>query len=71
MTRAEQDLASLTERERLILRLIASGRTTKEIAEQLSISYQTVATHRKHICYKLQVHSTAALVALATRTFTT
>jgi len=55
----------LTRREREILKLIAEGYTNKEIADSLYISVHTVETHRHHIMEKLNVHSTAGLIALA------
>jgi DNA-binding NarL/FixJ family response regulator len=58
----------LTEREREILTLIASGLTNKKIADQLSISIKTVETHRTRILQKLDIHSTADLVKYAIRT---
>jgi DNA-binding NarL/FixJ family response regulator len=58
----------LTEREREILALIASGLTNKKIANQLSISIKTVETHRTRILQKLDVHSTADLVKYAIKT---
>jgi len=56
---------ALTARERDTLDLIASGRTNKEISASLSISENTVREHRKHICAKLSLHSSAELVACA------
>lgn len=58
----------LTEREREILVLIASGLTNKKIADQLSISIKTVETHRTRILQKLDMHSTADLVKYAFKT---
>ena len=58
----------LTEREREILALIASGLTNKKIADQLSISIKTVETHRTRILQKLDMHSTADLVKYAFKT---
>jgi DNA-binding NarL/FixJ family response regulator len=55
----------LTRREREILNLIAEGYTNKEISDSLCLSVHTVETHRHHIMEKLNVHSTAALIALA------
>jgi DNA-binding CsgD family transcriptional regulator len=52
-----------------VLELIGLGYTTKEVASELGISPQTVANHRKHLCKKLQLHSTASLVAFAARVF--
>lgn len=57
--------APLTFREADVLRLIGQGMTTKEIAALLSISAHTVGNHRKHICRKLNVHSTAEIAAYA------
>jgi DNA-binding NarL/FixJ family response regulator len=56
---------TLTKREREILKLIGEGYKNKEIAGQLYISVNTVEKHRSNIMEKLNIHSTAALVALA------
>ncbi|SPF53599.1 hypothetical protein SBA4_5720008 [Candidatus Sulfopaludibacter sp. SbA4] len=45
--------------------LIGRGKTTKDIANLLALSVGTVGTHRKSICRKLRVHSTAELVERA------
>jgi DNA-binding CsgD family transcriptional regulator len=58
----------LSQRETEILRMIASGLTNKQIAEQLFISKKTVATHRARIMNKLDVHKTSALVKFAVKT---
>ena len=58
----------LTPKEEEVLMLIGHGKTSKEVAEELRLSVQTVANHRKSICAKLQLHSTAALVSFAART---
>ncbi len=47
----------LTAREEEILKLLAQGHLTKEIADQLSISLETVKSHLKHIYGKLHVRS--------------
>lgn len=52
----------LTNREYQILTLLACGRTSKEIATRLNISLATVGSHRRSLCRKLNVHSTAELV---------
>ena len=57
----------LSAREREVLQLIAEGRSSKEVAEVLSISPATVETHRTHILQKLDVHNTAELVLYAVR----
>ena len=55
----------LSSREREILTLIAAGKTSKEIAVALQVSAATIASHRKNICRKLGIHSTAALIQYA------
>ncbi|MDR7422269.1 MAG: response regulator transcription factor [Armatimonadota bacterium] len=57
----------LTERERQVVRLIANGKTNREIAEALHISVKTVETHRTHIMEKLDLHDRAHLVRYAVR----
>ncbi len=63
----EDSVAQLTDREREVLQLIAEGRTNKEVASALSVSINTVETHRKHIMEKLDLHNTAELVRFAIR----
>lgn len=63
----EDDLALLTDREREVLRHVAEGKGNKKIAAALSISANTVETHRKRIMDKLDLHNTAALVRFAMR----
>ncbi len=55
----------LGEREREIVALIAKGLSNKQIAEQLFISSHTVATHRRNICNKLDIHSASGLTLYA------
>jgi DNA-binding NarL/FixJ family response regulator len=63
----EDNLALLTDRECEVLRLIAQGKRNKEIAAELSVSVNTVETHRKHIMEKLDLHNTAEIVRFAVR----
>lgn len=58
---------SLTERERQVLVLIADGKSTKEAAARLGISYKTADSHRSRILEKLGVHETASMVRYAIR----
>ena len=58
---------SLTERERQVLVLIADGKSTKETAARLGISYKTADSHRSRILEKLGVHETASMVRYAIR----
>jgi DNA-binding NarL/FixJ family response regulator len=55
----------LSDREREVLRLIAQGRTSTEIAQELGVSPHTVQSHRDHLMSKLELHSVAALVTFA------
>ena len=57
----------LSEREQGVLRLIADGLTSAQIAEQLHLSPHTVQSHRDHIMTKLDLHSTVALTKYAIR----
>ena len=58
---------ALSEREREVLQLVAEGRSSKEIAELLSISPATVETHRTHVLQKLGLRNTAEVVRFAAR----
>ena len=62
---AASALDPLTERERDVLKRIAEGQSTKEIAAQLEISARTVETHRANLLRKLEVRSVAQLVRIA------
>ena len=55
--------AALSVREQEILELLSQGKVSKEIADQLAISYHTVRVHTKHIYEKLHVRSRAEAVA--------
>ena len=55
----------ISEREKDIIRCVASGKSNKEIAEELFISPHTVATHRRNINSKLGIHSSAGLTIYA------
>ncbi|MEJ1239831.1 response regulator transcription factor [Chryseolinea sp. T2] len=54
-----------TSREREVLELIATGYSSKEIAEKLRIAERTVETHRKNMLEKAEVKNTAELIAFA------
>ncbi len=57
----------ITERERDVLGLIAKGLTTRQVAEQLTVSYFTVDMHIRNIFHKFNVHTRHGLVAKASR----
>jgi len=52
-------------REREILKLLGQGKTSKEIAVLLTLRITTIASHRRSICHKLGVRSTAELIHYA------
>ena len=58
---------TLTERELAVLQLIATGKTNREIGEQLCISLRTVATHVTHIFIKIGTAHRAEAAAYAIR----
>ena len=55
----------LTQREREVLRLIAEGFSSKEIANKLSISAKTIGAHRENLMKKLKLHNVASLTRYA------
>jgi len=55
----------LTKREREVIKLIAEGYKTKEIAEYLSLSPKTVEKHRTNLMKKLDLHSVSAVTLYA------
>lgn len=58
-------ISILTKRERELLKYFVSGLKTREIAEQLGISFHTVNNHRKNILKKLKMKNIASLVNFA------
>jgi len=65
--RYQWPLEPLSERELQVLRLVADGASTKEIAQQLVVAVSTVKTYLKGIYRKLDVHSRAQAVARSTQ----
>jgi DNA-binding CsgD family transcriptional regulator len=57
----------LTNREIQILEQVAEGRSSKEVAEKLNLSINTVFTHRKNILRKTGAKNIMAVIILATR----
>jgi DNA-binding CsgD family transcriptional regulator len=62
---AEHEPERLSQREKEVLRMVASGYTSAEIGTQLQISALTVNTHIKNIYRKLQVRTRAQAVRFA------
>ena len=56
---------SLSDREREVMKLIAAGYRTREIAEQLSLSHKTIEKHRSNLMRKLGLRSATAVAAYA------
>jgi DNA-binding NarL/FixJ family response regulator len=63
----DQRSTRTTPREMEIVRLLAHGKSNKEIAAQLGITVRTVETHRAKIMLKLDLHSLADLIHYAIR----
>ena len=63
----EDDYERLTLREKLVFKLLAEGKTGREISKYLTISLKTAMTHRTNIMAKLNVHSRTELVRYAIR----
>ena len=63
----EDDYERLTPREKQVFKLLAEGKTSRDISKYLSISLKTAMTHRTNIMAKLNVHSRTELVRYAIR----
>ncbi|MCW5963056.1 MAG: response regulator transcription factor [Bryobacterales bacterium] len=58
-------LASLTPREKEVLKLLAEGNSVKEIASSLNLSVKTIEAHKFNLMRKLDIHNKAQLVQYA------
>jgi len=56
---------ALSDREMQVMRMLASGKTVTEIADELSLSVKTISTYRSRILEKLQVRNNAELARYA------
>jgi DNA-binding NarL/FixJ family response regulator len=63
----EEEYETLTQRERQVLKLLAEGKTSRDIAKYLGISLKTAMTHRANLMAKLGLHSRAEVVKYAIR----
>jgi PAS domain S-box-containing protein len=61
------ETSSLSAREMQVLTLIAEGKSTRQLAAILGISYKTADSHRTRLMDKLDIHETASLVRCAIR----
>jgi DNA-binding CsgD family transcriptional regulator len=67
MSEASRPVEKLTPREVQVLKLIATGLSTREIAVSLGIAFKTAACHRTRVMGKLGVHEVANLTRYAIR----
>jgi DNA-binding NarL/FixJ family response regulator len=67
MTDNRQPTDGLSQREREVLVLIASGNSSRQIAEHLGTKFKTVVVHRHNLHTKLKLHNVADLTRAATR----
>jgi len=67
LNKSDVPVDPLSPREREVLQLIAEGKSTKEIAGLLSISFKTAESHRTRLMRKTDIHETASLVRYAVR----
>lgn len=66
-TGAEDSFDLLSPREREVLQLVAEGKSSKEVANLLSLSVYTVETHRAKVMQKLNLHNISELILYAVR----
>lgn len=59
---AVKEIQTLSKREQEVLHLMVKGKTSKQIAAELGISFKTAVTHRASIMGKLDVHEVASVV---------
>jgi len=62
----ERNHELMTDRELQVLQLLGGGLSTRRIAEELGVSFKTVATHRENIKHKLRLQDAVDLVRYAT-----
>ena len=65
--RPSSAISALTDREREVLKLIADGLSSKEIAQKLGVSLKTIESHRANLMDKLDIHKVSGLVRFAIR----
>lgn len=64
---APEGYDGLTDREKQVLKLVAEGRSNKEVASLLNISVKTAMSHREHVMVKLNLHNRTELIRFALR----
>ncbi len=68
--RHSNPIERLSNRELQVLNLIGRGKTTREVAENLTLSVKTVESHRQRIKKKLNLQTSAQLVQFAVSSYT-
>jgi len=68
--KASNPIERLSNRELQVLNLIGRGKTTREVAENLTLSVKTVESHRQRIKKKLNLQTSAQLVQFAVSSYT-
>ena len=61
----EHDITCITSREQQVMRFVAEGKSSKEIAEELELSINTVIRHRHNLMDKLELRNTADITRFA------
>ena len=64
---AADEYERLTDREKQVLKLVAEGRSNKEVAACLGVSVKTAMSHREHVMVKLRAHNRTDLIRFALR----
>lgn len=64
---AQDPYDTLTEREKQVLKLVAEGGSSKDVAQVLGVSVKTAMTHREHLMEKLGAHNRTDLIRFALR----
>jgi two-component system response regulator NreC len=59
--------SALTLREQEVMRLLAEGRTVREVASELALSVKTIEAHKLNLMRKLDIHNRASLIEYAVR----
>ena len=64
---ARRRLHALTDRQIQVLKLVAEGQRTREVAKRLGLSIKTIESHRSEIMKRLRIHDVVSLVRFAIR----
>ena len=60
-----EKLVKLTKTEKKVLRLVAEGKTSRQIAESLFVSFKTIENHRANMAEKLGISGKLSLITFA------